>query len=245
MNEISEPNIKLPIMEIFGPTIQGEGMVAGQKTIFVRTYGCDYKCDWCDSKFTWDGSQKPSMLSVKKIMDEINNLSDGIPGHVTISGGNPAILKKLSYLIDILSSNNYKIGLETQGSIWQDWFYKIDDLTISPKPPSSKMETNFEILKMIVEKLETKIVNYSIKIVIFNENDLEYAKNIKKLFSHFKPPLYLQVGNSDVHIEGDITTILLNKYSWLCEKVIEDSELNDIRVLPQIHTLIWGNKQGV
>ena len=35
---------KVPVMEIFGPTIQGEGMVIGQKTMFVRTAGCDYSC---------------------------------------------------------------------------------------------------------------------------------------------------------------------------------------------------------
>ena len=49
---------KIPVMEIFGPTIQGEGMVIGQKTMFVRTAGCDYSCSWCDSAFTWDGTGK-------------------------------------------------------------------------------------------------------------------------------------------------------------------------------------------
>lgn len=48
----------IPVLEIFGPTIQGEGMVIGQKTMFVRTAGCDYSCSWCDSAFTWDGSAK-------------------------------------------------------------------------------------------------------------------------------------------------------------------------------------------
>lgn len=40
---------KIPVLEIFGPTIQGEGMVVGQKTMFIRTAGCDYSCAWCDS----------------------------------------------------------------------------------------------------------------------------------------------------------------------------------------------------
>ncbi|PFV11560.1 7-carboxy-7-deazaguanine synthase QueE, partial [Bacillus cereus] len=42
---------KIPVLEIFGPTIQGEGMVIGQKTMFIRTAGCDYSCSWCDSAF--------------------------------------------------------------------------------------------------------------------------------------------------------------------------------------------------
>ena len=40
--------LKLPVLEIFGPTFQGEGRAIGQKTMFVRTAGCDYHCDWCD-----------------------------------------------------------------------------------------------------------------------------------------------------------------------------------------------------
>ena len=46
---------KIPVMEIFGPTIQGEGMVIGQKTMFVRTAGCDYSCAWCDSRSVREG----------------------------------------------------------------------------------------------------------------------------------------------------------------------------------------------
>lgn len=49
---------KIPFLEVFGPTIQGEGMVIGKKTMFVRTYGCDYGCVWCDTAYTWDGSEK-------------------------------------------------------------------------------------------------------------------------------------------------------------------------------------------
>ena len=49
---------RIPVIEIFGPTIQGEGAVIGLKTMFVRTAGCDYSCSWCDSSFTWDGTGK-------------------------------------------------------------------------------------------------------------------------------------------------------------------------------------------
>ena len=50
----------IPVAEIFGPTIQGEGPHVGMKTLFVRVAGCDFKCAWCDSKFAWkiDGSVK-------------------------------------------------------------------------------------------------------------------------------------------------------------------------------------------
>ena len=40
---------KIRVSEIFGPTIQGEGVLIGLPTVFVRTGGCDYRCSWCDS----------------------------------------------------------------------------------------------------------------------------------------------------------------------------------------------------
>ena len=60
--------LKLPVLEIFGPTFQGEGRAIGQKTMFVRTAGCDYHCDWCDSAFTWDGSEKPTRMTADEVI---------------------------------------------------------------------------------------------------------------------------------------------------------------------------------
>src|SRR5690606_19485375 len=133
----------IPVLEVFGPTIQGEGMVIGRKTMFVRTAGCDYRCIWCDSAFTWDGSGKEfiRMMTAKEIWQELKEIGGERFSFVTLSGGNPALLPDLSELITLLKANNIKIGLETQGSRWQDWFLDIDELTLSPKPPSSKMVT--------------------------------------------------------------------------------------------------------
>lgn len=81
----------VPVLEVFGPTIQGEGMVIGQKTMFVRTGGCDYRCSWCDSAFTWDGTGKSEPLKAEEIISRLDQIALGKYGHVTISGGNPAL----------------------------------------------------------------------------------------------------------------------------------------------------------
>jgi 7-carboxy-7-deazaguanine synthase len=240
---------KIPVLEIFGPTIQGEGMVIGQKTMFVRTAGCDYSCSWCDSAFTWDGSAKDDIrqMTPEEIWDELNQLGEGNFSFVTISGGNPALLKNLDSFINLLKENQMKVAIETQGSKWQDWFYKIDELTISPKPPSSKMETNFEILDSIISNLsETQFNgNASLKVVIFDETDLQYAKKVHSKYP--KIPFYLQVGNDDLtnFNDSELAQKLLSRYEWLVDKVMSDREFNNVRVLPQLHALIWGNKRGV
>ncbi|PLT35511.1 7-carboxy-7-deazaguanine synthase QueE [Bacillus sp. V5-8f] len=240
---------KLPVMEIFGPTIQGEGMVIGQKTMFVRTAGCDYSCAWCDSAFTWDGTGKEDIVQMEaeEIWHELKRLGGNGFSFVTISGGNPALLKNLSNLIDLLHQNDIKVCLETQGSRWQDWFMDIDELTISPKPPSSGMNTDFIILDSILEKLTdwAPTKNASLKVVVFDDKDFEYAKAVYQRYPNV--PFYMQVGNDDNKTTDDQALIssLLQKYEWLIEKVMLDEELTDIKVLPQLHTYIWGNKRGV
>ncbi|MEH7503163.1 7-carboxy-7-deazaguanine synthase QueE [Neobacillus drentensis] len=240
---------KIPVLEIFGPTIQGEGMVIGQKTMFVRTAGCDYSCSWCDSAFTWDGSAKDDIqqMTAEEIWAELKRVGGENFSFVTISGGNPALLKNLDVFIDLLKENDIKIGIETQGSRWQDWFVNIDELTISPKPPSSKMVTNFDILDAIFQNLHDNDFKHqvSLKVVIFDEADLEYAKTVHNRYADI--PFYLQVGNDDITNANNNELIqkLLLKYEWLVNCVVSDHELNDVKVLPQLHALLWGNKRGV
>lgn len=240
---------KFPVLEIFGPTIQGEGMVIGQKTMFVRTAGCDYSCSWCDSAFTWDGSAKDDIkqLTADEIWSQLFELGGSNFSHVTISGGNPALLGSLGELIELLHKKKIKVAIETQGSRLQPWFDQIDDLTISPKPPSSGMKTDFTKLDEIVQYLTEKnrLQNVSLKVVIFDEHDLEYAKKVHQ--KYLQIPFYLQVGNDQVSECDDEKLIkrLLERYEWLIDRAISEEELNHARVLPQLHTLVWGNKRGV
>ncbi|GAJ98492.1 7-carboxy-7-deazaguanine synthase QueE [Geomicrobium sp. JCM 19055] len=238
--------MKIPVLEVFGPTVQGEGMVAGQKTMFVRTGGCDYSCAWCDSAFTWDGSQKADALTPETIVAKLQEIGGDRFNHVTISGGNPALHKGIGELVQLLKAQDIGTAVETQGSFWQEWLREIDDVTISPKPPSSKMITDWEKLDYFCEQLQTRPSgSQSLKVVIFNEGDLAYAKKVHARYPNMA--FYLQVGNDDLE-EGAPTRLrdhLLERYEWLVDTVMEDKELNNVRVLPQIHTLIWGNKQGV
>ncbi|HLR80101.1 MAG TPA: 7-carboxy-7-deazaguanine synthase QueE [Bacillota bacterium] len=240
---------KIPVIEIFGPTIQGEGMAMGKKTMFVRTAGCDYSCAWCDSKFTWDGSVKEEIVQMTalEIWKKLKAHGGDRFSHVTLSGGNPGLYKQIADLVKILQENDIEIALETQGSRWQDWFLHIDDLTISPKPPSSKMRVDFDILDEIIDKLlnNKRLRHTSLKIVIFNDKDLQFAKQVTQRYPLI--PLYLQVGNEDLDQSDNdqLTRQLLNAYEWLIRQTMAEKALNHARVLPQMHALVWGNRRGV
>jgi 7-carboxy-7-deazaguanine synthase len=238
---------RIPVLEIFGPTIQGEGMVIGQKTMFVRTAGCDYACSWCDSAFTWDGSAKEEirLLTAEEIVQELFEVGGDSFGHVTLSGGNPALLKQLGTLVNLLHEQGMVVALETQGSRWQEWFMDIDDLTLSPKPPSSSMKTDWGMLDDILRKLSDHHKRASLKVVVFDDIDLQYAGHVHERYPDV--PLFLQVGNDDVlgNSQESLLPRLIQRYEWLIERVMQSKQFKQVRVLPQLHTWLWGNKRGV
>ncbi|UIK47339.1 7-carboxy-7-deazaguanine synthase QueE [Staphylococcus pettenkoferi] len=236
---------KIPVLEIFGPTIQGEGKVIGRKTMFVRTAGCDYRCDWCDSSFTWDGSAKDEirMMTADEVYEELKEVGGDYFNHVTISGGNPALIKAIQDLVYLFQEKGIYTALETQGSKYQPWMRQIDDLTISPKPPSSMMKPNLPLLDEVIEQCVHDTLN--LKVVIFEEADFDFAKMIHHRYPSI--PFYLQVGNP--YLEGEHvdnhTDKLLLLYEDLVDRVMKSSEMNDVYVLPQLHTLLWSNTKGV
>lgn len=238
--------MRVPVLEIFGPTFQGEGAVIGQKTMFVRTAGCDYSCSWCDSAFTWDGSQKENikMMTADEMFGSLDALAQGNYNHITISGGNPALLKNMREFVAQAKERGIKLAVETQGTVFQEWMKRIDDVTISPKPPSANMETDFTKLENVMAGLDAGDGTYNLKVVVFDEKDFEYAAEMHLKYPSI--PFYLQVGNPYLgnNVENH-TYRLLERYEKLVEWTMNDPRMNDARVLPQLHTLLWSNKQGV
>ncbi|KAA1177347.1 7-carboxy-7-deazaguanine synthase QueE [Rhizobium tropici] len=242
---MSEARIR--VSEIFGPTIQGEGILIGLPTIFVRTGGCDYRCSWCDTLHAVDSDYRDQWLpmSVDEIWSEVTRLSGGKPLTISLSGGNPAI-QPLGPLIAHGHAEGYRFALETQGSLAKDWFAELDVLVLSPKPPSSGMATDWgafdDCLRMASHKPQV-----ALKIVVFDDVDYAYAREAASRYPGL--PLYLQPGNHTppppeaddaiVDIEG-----IVERMRWLVDKVSSDRWF-EARVLPQLHVLIWGNKRGV
>lgn len=232
---------KIQISEIYGPVIQGEGAVIGKPTVFVRTGGCEYRCVWCDSKFAVlpEHRKEWRRMSAGEIFAEVRELS-GKPILITLSGGNPA-LQPLEELIRIGREAEYTFAIETQGTIARDWFGELDYLTISPKPPSSGMQTDWEKLGRCVES-GGESTETLFKVVIFDEKDYAYAREVAAWFPSV--PMYLQVGNDDLSGEEADTARLLDRYAWLSEKVLAEG-WNEATVLPQLHVLVYGNRRQV
>ena len=97
------------------------------------------------------------------------------------------------------------------------------------------MTVNFEILDFIVSQLDKDQVTF--RIPVFNDEDLTFAKMIQK---RYQPDvLYLSAGNPEPHASGNIVEAQLNRLRQLWET------WKSVRVLPQLHTLLYDNKRGV
>jgi len=239
----------IPISEIFGPTVQGEGPLIGRPTVFVRTGGCDYRCVWCDTLYAVLPEHRSEwvLMTPTEIERRIDELAINNPVLVTLSGGNPA-LQPLAPLIELGHAKGHKFALETQGSVSSPWFTELDWLILSPKPPSSRMVTYWDALDacICVGKQGPRCV---LKIVVFDDADYSYARTVSARYPAL--PVYLQVGNPaplkhagrPLPDEAEIDD-LLARFRWLVGKVTTDRWFA-ATVLPQLHVLAWGNTRGV
>lgn len=232
----------LRIAEIFGPTVQGEGALIGQPTVFIRTGGCDYRCTWCDSLHAVDSTFRGewAAMSPQQVWDRVSELSGGRPLTVSISGGNPAI-QDFSSVITMGRAEGYGFACETQGSIARDWFALLDMLILSPKPPSSGETVDWGRFAACIKAAgRARIV---MKIVVFDQTDYDWARQVAA--RHPELPLYLQPGNPETDPDLPVDLVqATDRLRWLIEKVTGDGWFTP-RVLPQLHVLVWGNQRGV
>lgn len=251
---------RFPVIELFGPVIQGEGSQAGQQTLFIRFGGCDFRCTKCDSmhavepKAVKKHATYMTAEEIAKWCHEEQRKTGVI--WVTFSGGNPA-MHDLTMLVALLKTMHFCINVETQGSLWQPWFNYANQLTISPKSPGMGEEFNPQKLARILS-LTTEYLPVCIKVVVFSPRDFEFALMVEDLCRDFphRFTYYLSVGNPHppvlnedldlVDAEGvgpqTLKLLLLDDYRIMSEEVLEDPRLKAWRFLPQLHVLTYGNE---
>lgn len=241
----SAHDLTFPVVEIFGPTIQGEGPDAGRPAYFVRFGGCDYRCSWCDSMHAVEPAlvKHAERLGTPELVARLREKPSG-PDLVVLSGGNPALLE-LGATVEQLHHLNMQVAVETQGSVWRDWLGDVDRMVVSPKPPTSGMvnEKHAEQFTDFMSRAISSGVSLALKIVVFDAEDLDWARQTTS--DHAEIPLYLSAG-TDVGVSEEQTIERLrDRYRWLCEAVSASADLRHARVLPQLHVIAWGTALGV
>ena len=209
--------MKLKINEIYY-SIQGESSFTGQPCIFIRLTYCNLRCTYCDSEYTFhEGKDMLIDDIIKKIKEFPCNL-------VEVTGGEPLFQKNCIALLEKLSNYNYKILLETSGSLSIKEVPKNVINIIDFKCPSSNMKK-----KNLWENIDYLKPNDEVKFVIGNRKDYDWAKTkIKK----YNIDSNCNVLISPVYKEIESKTII--------EWILEDG-LN-VRFQIQLHKEIWEDK---
>ena len=206
------------ICEIFH-SIQGEGLMMGVPTTFVRTVGCNLRCEWCDTQYSMDGGEE---MSLDAIMERIGDVK-----HVCVTGGEPMLQPEMPELLRRLVFAGKQVVLETNGSV------DLSDVPSDPlmlismdiKCPSSGMTD-----RMLYSNLSLLSRKDQLKFIVRDDDDFDFALDVLKRYPVDTNIIFGPVG-------GTV------KLEWLVDKVLKSGV--DVRVLPQLHKIIWGDKSAV
>ena len=227
----------MKISEIFY-SIQGEGMLAGVPSVFVRTSGCNLRCTWCDTPYTsWAPEGEEQALDA--ILSKVTGYG---ATHVVVTGGEPMIQENVVPLTQRLKDSGLHITIETAGTVYQPAV--CDLMSISPKLANSipekreggrwamqhgRLRYQPEVLKRLMADYP-----YQLKFVIAAPEDLEEVKTILAQTEADHSRVILMPEGTDIEK-------LHERARWLSEIC----KTTRFRYGPRLHIDLYGNQRGV
>jgi len=219
----------MQITEIY-KSLQGESTYAGLPCVFVRLTGCNLRCSWCDSEYTFTGGRR---MTLEEVMGEVKKVSDG--GLVEITGGEPMLQERdvVPLMLQLISAG-YIVLLETSGErplgrVPAD-VVKIVDV----KCPDSGEADTFRM-----ENLDTLSTRDEIKFVISSRKDYEFARDFTarhKLDRRVNAVLFSPAFGKTASGARDASHCLLDPRQ-LAEWMLADNVA--ARLGLQLHKFIW------
>ena len=211
----------MQVIEIF-KSIEGEGFRAGMPATFIRLAGCNLRCSYCDTKYSYNEEAKSAVtMSPEEIVKAVKEYGCR---NVTVTGGEPMIHGGITKLLDLLVENDFWVNIETNGSMP---LYKEDCphllYTVDYKCPSSGMEEAM---------LSTAILNADVlKFVVGDIEDMERALEVIP-YTHAQ-----EIYFSPVFGKIELETIA---------QFLIDNHLDNCKMQVQLHKIIWDpDKRGV
>ena len=219
-------------------SIQGEGMLAGTPSVFVRTSGCNLRCAWCDTPYaSWQPEGEE--LALEEILARVTRYR---AHYVVVTGGEPMIAPEIVPLTEALRQMRLHVTVETAGTV----FAAVDChlISLSPKLSNStpfeqdegrwaaqhdRLRNRPEVLKRFMAEYE-----YQLKFVVAEEDDLV---EIKALVTR------LQANPQRVVLmpEGTDAEVLHERATW----IVEICKQEGYRFSPRLHIDLYGNRRGV
>ena len=219
----------MQITEIY-KSIQGESTHAGLPCIFVRLTGCNLRCSWCDSEYTFTGGHR---MSMEEVLEEVEHLSSG--GLVEITGGEPMLQEKeVVPLMRRLLDDGYTVLLETSGERPLEHVPREVHKIVDVKCPNSGEPDTFHI-----ENLDVLNPNDEVKFVLSDRTDYEFARDFvarHELVPRVNAVLFSPAFAKDARGGRDTSHCLLDPRE-LAEWMLADNV--SARLGLQLHKFIW------
>ena len=227
----------MKIAELFY-SIQGEGMLVGVPSVFIRTSGCNLRCWWCDTPYTsWEPEGRES--PVEEVLDYVSQNSTG---HVVVTGGEPMIAPEIVPLTEGLRRLGQHITIETAGTAFEP--VECDLMSISPKLANStpldrdggRWAKQHDRLRIQPEALGRLMAEYAyqLKFVVAAPEDMGEVDALVR-----------EIGGETSRVvlmpEGTDAETLRERGAWLAETAKE----RGYRLTPRLHIELFGNRRGV
>jgi 7-carboxy-7-deazaguanine synthase len=220
----------MQITEIY-KSLQGESTYAGLPCVFVRLTGCNLRCSWCDTEYSFYGGMK---MVPERVFDEVERLTPP-GGLVEITGGEPMLQEReLVPLMQRLLNSGYKVLLETSGERPLESVPAGVVKIVDVKCPGSGEGDTFRI-----ENLKALTEYDEIKFVISGREDYEFAREFTlrhDLGRKVNAVLFSPAFHKEAAGVRDASNCLLDPRE-LAEWMLEDNV--PARLGLQIHKLIW------
>lgn len=220
----------MQVTEIY-KSIQGESTYAGLPCVFVRLTGCNLRCSWCDSEYTFSGGHR---MTVEEVIEEVEQLSP-TGGLVEITGGEPLLQEReIVPVMQHLLNAGYTVLLETSGERPLERVPKGVVKIVDVKCPNSGEPDTFRM-----ENLECLESGDEVKFVISDRADYEFARDFvgaHNLARTVNAVLFSPAFGKDASGGRDTSHCLLDPQE-LAEWMLADNVA--ARLSLQIHKFIW------
>jgi len=220
----------MQITEIY-KSLQGESTHAGLPCVFVRLTGCNLRCSWCDSEYTFQGGRK---MTSDEVWDEVKRVSPN-GGLVEITGGEPMLQEReLIPLMQRLLEAGYRVLLETSGERPLERVPAEVIKIVDVKCPNSGEADTFH-----AENLETLHPHDEVKFVLSGRTDYEFARDFTlrhRLAERVNAVLFSPAFRKDATGTHDSSHCLLDP-----QELVEWMLADDVpaRLGLQLHKFIW------
>ncbi len=220
----------MQITEIY-KSLQGESTYAGLPCVFIRLTGCNLRCTWCDSEFSFYGGQK---MTLEEVLSEVASLSPA-GGLVEITGGEPMLQeRKVIPLMEQLLDADYRVLLETSGERPLARVPKQVIKIVDVKCPHSGEPDTFAL-----ENLQSLRPHDEVKFVLTGRTDYEFARDFVMkhgLAERVHAILFSPAFEKTASGARDTSHCLVDPQE-LAQWILDDDV--PARLSLQIHKLIW------